>query len=187
MNPFTIFTERRRNRTDAARLYGAIVAQARLPIFYQGLGVPDTLEGRFLVLSLHLYAVLQRLNEEGSQARALVQELIDRFSADMDTVLREIGVGDLSVPKKMRGLAAVSASLWEAFERAEAAGEKAVAGVLTGALPGDQDLGETASTRLAHCLMETVRALKTQSLASLSSGEIQFPGIIEAGIARGSA
>jgi cytochrome b pre-mRNA-processing protein 3 len=170
-----MFTKRRSNRANAARLYGAIVAQARLPVFYQELGVPDTLEGRFLVLSLHLFAVLQRLKEEG--ALALAQELTDRFSADMDTVLREIGVGDLSVPKKMRGLAATSTSLWDAFARAEAAGEKAVAGVMAGALPGNQALDGAVSTRLAHYAMEAVRALETQTLASLSAGKVEFPGI----------
>jgi len=177
LNPFRTFTKRRSNRTNAARLYGSIVAQARLPVFYQELGVPDTLEGRFLVLSLHLFAVLQRLKAEGPRALALAQELTDRFSADMDTVLREIGVGDLSVPKKMRGLAATSASLWDTFAHAEAAGEEAVAGVIAGALPDDQALDEAVSARLAHYLMETVRALETQAFVSLSAGKVQFPGI----------
>ena len=153
------------------------MAQTRLPVFYQGLGVPDTLEGRFLVLSLHLFALLQKLKEEGPQARALAQALTDRFSADMETVLREVGVGDLTVPKKMRGLAAASASLLDALARAKAAGEEAVAGVLSGALPGRQTLGETASTRLAHYIMGAVRALQTQSLASLRAGKVRFPGI----------
>jgi cytochrome b pre-mRNA-processing protein 3 len=181
LNPFTPFTERRRNRANAAKLYGAIVAQARLPLFYQGLGVPDTLEGRFLVLVLHLFAVLQRLKAEGAPALALGQELTDRFAADMDTVLREIGVGDLSVPKKIRALAAVSASLGDALERAGTEGEEAVARVLVGALPNGQALGKTASNQLAHYLMQAVREFKTQSLVSLSAGEVRFPTISETG------
>ena len=120
----------RRNDTIAAKLYGAIVAQARLPVFYQDLGVPDTLDGRFLMLSLHLFAVLHRLKEEGPAAAGLAQELSDRFSADMETVLREIGVGDLSIPKKVRGLAALSAALLQAFEEAVAAGDEAVAAAI---------------------------------------------------------
>jgi hypothetical protein len=110
--------------TNAAKLYGAIMAQARLPVFYQGFGVPDTLEVRFLMLSLHLFAVLHRLKEEVPAAVGLAQELSDRFSADMDTVLREIGIGDLSIPKKVRGLAASSAALLQAFEEALAAGDR---------------------------------------------------------------
>src|SRR5262245_11303594 len=100
LNPFTPFKV---SNPDAAKLYGAIVAQARLPVFYQALGVPDTLEGRFLVLSLNLFAVHRRLQAEGEGGRVLVQDLADRFTADMATVLREIGIGDLSVPKKVRG------------------------------------------------------------------------------------
>jgi len=112
LNPLHPLTPWRRNDTNAAKLYGAIVAQARLPVFYQDLGVPDTLEGRFLMLSLHLFAVLHRLKGEGPAAVGLAQELSDRFSADMETVLREIGVGDLSIPKKVRGLAASCAALF---------------------------------------------------------------------------
>jgi cytochrome b pre-mRNA-processing protein 3 len=179
LNPFKPFTTRRQHRTDAAELYGAIVAQARLPVFYQRLGVPDTLEGRFLVLSLHLFAVLQRLKAEGQSPHRLAQALTDRFSADMETVLREIGVGDLSIPKKMRRLAAVSASLSEALERATAAGEKAVAEVLAGALPRDEKLSEAASQALAHYLKEAVRELDAQSATALGVGEVGFPALRE--------
>ena len=99
------------------KLYGAIVAQARLPVFYRSFGVPDTLQGRFALLALHLFAVLYRLKSEGGEGRALSQELIDQFSKDMETVLRELGVGDVRVPKAMRRLVRrerrpVSRCLW---------------------------------------------------------------------------
>jgi cytochrome b pre-mRNA-processing protein 3 len=151
------------------------VAQARLPVFYQELAVPDTLEGRFLVLSLHLFAVLRRLKAEGRSAHSLAQALTDRFSADMETVLREIGVGDLSIPKKMRKLAAQSASLSEALEVAVAAGDDAIAVILSGALPQDRSLSEAASLELEHYLKEAVRTLEAQSVASLGAGEVRFP------------
>ena len=116
MNPLPIFNAWRRGDTSAAKLYGSIVAQARLPAFYQGFGVPDTLEGRFVVLSLQLFAVLHRLMLEGKAAEDLSQGLIDRFGADMETVLREIGVGDLSIPKKARALAGSGGALLHAYE-----------------------------------------------------------------------
>jgi cytochrome b pre-mRNA-processing protein 3 len=75
------------------------------------------------MLSLHLFAVLHRLKGEGGAALGLAQELTDRFSVDMETVLRETGVGDLSIPKKMRGLAASSAALLQAYEEALAVGD----------------------------------------------------------------
>jgi cytochrome b pre-mRNA-processing protein 3 len=148
LNPFTPF---KASNPDAAKLYGAIVAQARLPVFYQALGVPDTLEGRFLVLSLHLFAVHRRLKAEGEPARGIAQDLADRFTADMETVLREIGVGDLSIPKKVRGVAAAGASLLEILERAVSSGDDAVVAVLMGALPPIN-----APTRLQACGWRTM-------------------------------
>src|SRR4051812_22915736 len=80
-------------------IYGMIVAQAREPVFYRTLGVPDTVEGRFDMVLLHLWLVLRRLREsEGGVA--LSQALFDHFCADMDANLRELGVGDLTVPKR---------------------------------------------------------------------------------------
>jgi cytochrome b pre-mRNA-processing protein 3 len=173
LNPLDPLAPWRRRHPDAATLYGAIVAQARLPVFYQSLEVPDTLEGRFLVLSVHLFAVLHRLKREGPGTRILAQELTDHFTADMETVLREIGVGDLSIPKKMRGLAASSAALLQAYEDALPAGETVVAATLSEALPLDQRPSEAASRRLAHYLLVLVRDLDAQSVAG--AGEVRFP------------
>ena len=99
-------------------LYGAIVAQARKPAFYRSYGVPDTVEGRFDLLVLHLVLVLGQSGppagqdgrqEDGRQAdgtrRAIGQKLFDAFCRDLDDNLREMGVGDLAVPKRMRGFA----------------------------------------------------------------------------------
>ena len=193
----------RRDDTSAAKLYGAIVAQARLPVFYQGFGVPDTLEGRFLVLSLHLFATLHRLKaegpksegpksegpksegaksegakSEGAKALELAQDLIDRFGADMETVLREIGVGDLSIPKKVRGLAASGASLLQAYEEALAEGNEALAAAITEALPPGQEPSGAVGRRLAHYLKGVVGLLQAQDFAALSAGEMRFPGAI---------
>lgn len=168
---------RRRDATNAAKLYGAIVAQTRLPLFYQNLAVPDTLQGRFLVLSLHLFALLHRLNQEGGEALDLAQKLSDRFSRDMEAVLREIGVSDLSIPKRMRGLAASSAVLFEAYETALASGEEAVAGSIAEAFPMEGHLSEDATKRLAHYVFGTIRLLQAQPLAALRAGEVRFPDL----------
>jgi cytochrome b pre-mRNA-processing protein 3 len=177
LNPLYSLTRWRRNDTNAAKLYGAIVAQARLPVFYQGFGVPDTLEGRFLMLSLHLFAVLHRLKREAPAARGLAQELTDRFTADMETVLREIGVGDLSIPKKVRGLAASSAALLQAFEEALAVGDEAVAAAIANVLSPENGPSETTSGRLAHYLRGVMRQVEAQSFAALRAGEVRFPGM----------
>ena len=77
------------------------MAQAREPLFYRDLDVPDTVDGRFDLLLLHLWLVLRRLRTaEGGTA--LSQALFDHFCDDMDANLREMGVGDLTVPKRMQ-------------------------------------------------------------------------------------
>jgi cytochrome b pre-mRNA-processing protein 3 len=80
-------------------LYGAIVAQARRPEFYEEFGAADTVEGRFDMIVLHLVLVLRRLERE-PQGAALGLALLDAFGRDMDHNLREMG--DLAVPKQMK-------------------------------------------------------------------------------------
>jgi cytochrome b pre-mRNA-processing protein 3 len=86
-------------------LYAAIVAAARQEHFYAQWQVPDTLDGRFDMLSLHMFLVLDHLHKLGADAAPLAQALTDRFFADMDAALREVGVGDLTVGKKVRKMA----------------------------------------------------------------------------------
>lgn len=85
------------------RLYAAIVAAARHVVFYRDMGVADTIDGRFEMIVLHLFLVLNRLKHEGVEQ--LRQNLTDEFFTDMDGSLREMGVSDVTVGKKVRKLA----------------------------------------------------------------------------------
>ncbi|WP_280138553.1 ubiquinol-cytochrome C chaperone family protein [Methyloceanibacter methanicus] len=168
------------------------MAQARLPIYYQRLGVPDTLNGRFVMLSLHLFAVLHRLKEAGGQdaaktrtapqtmARATAQALSDRFAADMETVLREIGTGDLAVPKKVRKLVAQGASLLEGYERAVAAGGDALEVAIADALPLDASPARAASAQLTPYMSQVLQDLSAQPLEAICKGRIRFPELSSA-------
>ena len=94
---------RRSPRDDRiARLYGMIVAQAREPAFYRLYGVPDTVTGRFEMVLIHLILVLDKLKDKPDPVRNLGQQLFDHFCRDMDDSIREMGVGDLAVPRQMR-------------------------------------------------------------------------------------
>jgi cytochrome b pre-mRNA-processing protein 3 len=97
----------RRFRSDdrAHALYSQIVAQARQPVFYQTIGVADTADGRFDMLVVHVVLVMRRLRGEGADGRSLAQSLFDVFFTDMDRNLREMGVSDMGVPKRVRGMA----------------------------------------------------------------------------------
>src|SRR5712672_2112083 len=97
--PFNHFRKPRNpSRGTIEAIYGMIVTQAREPLFYRDLGVPDTVNGRFDLLVLHLWMVLRRLTSIEGGGAGVSQALFDHFCADLDANLREMGVGDLAVP-----------------------------------------------------------------------------------------
>lgn len=96
---------RRRTQPSEYALYGAIVAQARQPVFYADLGAPDTVDGRFDMIILHAMLLFRRLQGEGKEAVAVSQSVFDIFFADMDGSLREMGISDNAVPKKVKRMA----------------------------------------------------------------------------------
>src|SRR5690242_3850485 len=96
---------RPRPARDAGKaLYARVVAQARQPAFYERLGAPDTVEGRFELYSLHVLLLIERLRAGGAEAGEVSQCLFDTYLRGLDHALRELGVGDLSVGRKMRKL-----------------------------------------------------------------------------------
>jgi cytochrome b pre-mRNA-processing protein 3 len=93
-----------RSEASVERVYAAIVAASRAPSLYADMGVPDTVMGRFESLALTLSLTLRRLKQLPPPADGLSQELVDRFFAGLDSAMREIGIGDVSVPKKVKKL-----------------------------------------------------------------------------------
>jgi cytochrome b pre-mRNA-processing protein 3 len=177
LNPLKRLRRRRSKTSKSEKLYGAIVAQARLPHFYRDLGIPDSLEGRFVVLSLHLFVVLRRLKQEGAAGAPLAQEVMDQFIADMDTVLRELGVSDLRVPKKMCALAGSVHALLETYDQAFTAGEAPLAAAIAASLPSQCEDAELSSEALASYLMACAAALEREPLSAFTAGAIAFPEI----------
>jgi cytochrome b pre-mRNA-processing protein 3 len=155
-------------------LYGTIVAQARLPAFYRDYRVPDSVDGRFELLVLHLFLLLRRLEVEGSPAQALGQQVFDRFCQDMDQNLREIGIGDLKVPEEMRRVGAAYYGRAKAYEAALAAEPNSLAEVLVRNVYNK--CGEPAvAARLAIYVTEAAGRLAAQDLAAFNRGELRFP------------
>jgi len=110
-------------------IYGMIVTQAREPLFYRDLAVPDTVNGRFDLLLLHLWLMLRRLKTVAA-GTALSQALFDRFCSDMDDNLREMGVGDLAVPKRMQAFGEAFYGRTAAYDMALTQGREAFAQAL---------------------------------------------------------
>lgn len=112
------FKTSKTNETITQRLYGQIVAQARQRAFYSDIGVPDSLDGRFNMIVLHNFLVFNRLQPSGEAAQALSQDIFDRFRLDMDHCLRELGVGDTTVPKRMKKMMQVFYGRSDAYRTA---------------------------------------------------------------------
>ncbi|MCW5704502.1 MAG: ubiquinol-cytochrome C chaperone family protein [Xanthobacteraceae bacterium] len=110
-------------------IYGMIVTQAREPLFYRDLGVPDTVNGRFDLVLLHLWLVLRRLKSADSGS-ALSQALFDHFCNDMDDNLREMGVGDLAVPRRMQAFGEAFYGRTAAYDMALTEGREALAAAI---------------------------------------------------------
>ena len=106
------------NSDLAHALYGVVVARARDPKFYVSYQVPDTFDGRFEMLVMHLFLLHNRLKEEEHKYRQVSQLIFDAFIDDMDASLREAGVGDQSVPKRISKMTKVFYGRTGAYESA---------------------------------------------------------------------
>lgn len=164
---FRWFSRRRHLERTAHNLYGSIVAASRRPELFSAYGVPDTVEGRLELLIAHMFLVLERLGRE--EENGCAQILVDLFFADMDTSLRELGVGDMAVPKKMRQLASAVNGRWDAYREALATGDgKRFARLVGDAFePGDASFSSLPLARYLHSMLDE---LKETPVASLAQG-----------------
>lgn len=123
------------SQRKSAELYGAVVTLARRPALYETIGIADTPEGRYEALVLHLFLVLERMKAEGHAATSHAQALLEAFVTDMDDNMREMGVGDLTVPKKVKKAAAAFYDRAEVYRAAIAAGPEELAATLARLIP----------------------------------------------------
>ncbi len=185
-----IFPRLRRNRRPdtISALYGMIVAQARLPCFYRDYAVADTVNGRFDLIVLHLALVLNRLTE-GGRLHSLGQGIFDRFCEDMDHNLREMGIGDLKVPKEMKRMGEAFYGRSQAYLAAVTAGEdrRVLIATLARNIYGGAPSAHNAAPRLAAYMLEAVRDLENQDMAAFAAGQLRFPDPASIPAASGAA
>ncbi|WP_349368393.1 ubiquinol-cytochrome C chaperone family protein [Salinarimonas sp.] len=155
-------------------LYTRVAQAARQPGLYLDAGVPDTVEGRFECLALHVVLVFRRLRTLPAPASDVSQDLADAFFRSLDQSLREMGVGDLSVPKKMKTLAEAFYGRAHAYDAAlDARDADALAAVLARNVTG----GEEPAHRLAAYALEAEDALKGQDLDGILASGPVFPAL----------
>ena len=162
-------------KAAGARLYESAVTQARRPALYTALHAPDTVEGRFEVYSLHVSLLLLRLKGQGPAAAAVSQVLFDQFVSGLDHGLRELGVGDLTVGKKMRKLGEAFYGRVRSYDEALAALPDRVA---LDAVLRRTALAEDAaadSGPLGDYAAACRDALAAQATEALSDGQVSWP------------
>lgn len=164
---------KKRERGPVHSIYSAIVAQSRHPHFYRDWGVPDTVTGRFDMISLHLVILFRRLRTGTEEARAFSQEVLDLFFSDMDRSLRVLGVGDLSVGRKVRRMSEVFFGLLTSLDRAAAESDPgALEAVLARNIYAGVEGGSPAA--LASYFRETDQQMAKQPLPVIIAGSLQF-------------
>lgn len=171
----------RKRYEDAAHgLYSALVVQARAPAFYALGGVPDSVDGRFDMIALHTFLVVRRLSgaDATPDEAGLSQALFDLMFADMDRNLREMGVGDLGVGKKIRVMVSAFYGRAKAYEDGLAASVSDVPDLLVDALRRNLYRGTPPSEwqieQVASYMRNVVDRLAAQDSAALLRGEVIF-------------
>jgi len=165
----------KRYKNSIYQLYGNIVAQARMEEFYTLHGVPDTVNGRFDLITLHVFVVMRRLKELDGEGAKLSQDLFDVMFADMDKNLREMGTGDLRVAKKIKAFATAFYGRIKAYDEGIAGTDGAT---LNDSLKRNLYLeGEPTELQvqyLADYLLRELAASNAWSLADLTTPNISF-------------
>lgn len=157
----------------ARSLFAQVMTAARTPEFYVEGGVADTIDGRFDLVLVHLILLMHRLKREGAEGRDLAQRLFDVAFADFDEALREIGVGDLSVPKKIKKMAEAFYGRVEIYEGAlKAGGEAAFAEALKRNLYRGKEVATPALTWTAKALLQFFARLEACSRDDLLTGKM---------------
>ncbi|MGP1275590.1 MAG: ubiquinol-cytochrome C chaperone family protein [Caulobacterales bacterium] len=166
-------------RTDpvkarARALYDAILVEARKPSLYGEAGAPDTVDGRFDMIVLHAALVMRRLREEGPQGQALAQALFGRLFDDMDAALREMGIGDMSVGKKIKQMAEAFYGRAAAYDAALKAGDaQQLSTILWRNLFDSAPDQENAARRLSAYAIAADREIASMPAEELLEGRLQ--------------
>lgn len=181
----------RNKRFEAVHdLYAEIVEQARNPFFYSRLEVPDSLDGRFDLIVLHLHLVSQDLAVKGDVGKELEQKLMGLFFADMDRSLREMGVGDLSVGKKIRTMAEAYFGRTKAYSEALASADPdALKEAVRRNVYGGEEMDRQASVlaEYAHQVSSVLREIGGDQMFEVASVKRSFRHALSEVVSDGDA
>ena len=174
---FALF-RRSANARVIERLHGEIMAGVRQPALYLDFGVADTFEGRFDVLALLTLLVVRQLAQMPAPGPDMAQDLTDKMFAELDAAMREMGVGDLAVPKRIKKLAAGFLGRRKAYESALAAGgpDELRAALARNVYGVDADQAAPEVARLARYVTSLQVFLAQVPMTAFVEGPLQLPG-----------
>lgn len=164
----------KRNNLIATRIYSEIVAAARQPFLYSEIGVPDTPLGRFEMLCLHMFLFLHRVRDLDGAPRDLAQHVTDVFFTDVDHSLRELGIGDIGIPRRVKKLARMFYGRAQAYGQAidQNDPEAMAAALLRNVKP--ESTNWPGSPYLADWAFSAHRNLQGQTTAEILAGNVRL-------------
>ena len=158
----------------ANRLYHCIVQQSRSPGFYNHAGVADTVDGRFDMIVVHAFIVMHRLRDGDKDAADLSQALFDEMFMDMDRSLREMGVGDMGIGRRVRAMGTAFLGRVDAYHRALEAGGDELERALMRNLYRSEASPEAGACAIGRYVRSKVDLLSSASLTELLEGHVAF-------------
>ncbi|HZG26972.1 cytochrome b pre-mRNA-processing protein 3 [Ensifer adhaerens] len=167
---FGLFRKKNNNQAIVTRQYEHLTQAARRPLFYSDMGVPDTVLGRFEMLTIILILYFRRTATSERSGQEIAQEIIDYFFEDIDHSIRELGVGDTGVPKRVKKFARMYYGRLESYAGALDNGdlEALKAALRRNIRPDESDAPDMAA--LASYMIEAETALKAVSEDSIATG-----------------
>lgn len=172
---FGLFRNRKHNQAIMKRQYDLLTAVSRDPAFFLDYGLPDTVMGRFEMVSIVMILFFRRTRASDRSGQELAQEIVDAFFQDLDHAIREIGIGDVAVPKRMKKFAAMFYGRLESYARALDAGDvPALAEALRRNIHPDANAAPDMLA-LARYMVETEAALASQPEDLLKTGSLAVP------------
>lgn len=163
-----------RKQTAAFELYTAMVTQARQPDFYAKLGVPDTMEGRFDMILVHAFVLFRRLKVEDGD-KDLAQHIFDVMFADLDQNMREMGIGDVGILKRIRKMSESYHGRIVAYEEGVQSGAAELAAALDRNLYADCDVSDEQLMAMVGYVHDALAALEKQTILQMQNGAVHFP------------
>lgn len=159
---------------EAHHAYAALVAQSRRREFYERMHVPDTLDGRFDLIVLHLFLLISRLREEkGDDAPQFIRAVSEAFFDDMDRSLREMGVSDTGVGKRIKKMSQAFFGRLQAYEHSFHSEDAFAQSLLKNLYRLQQPAGASLKDMVVYC-NKTMACLHAQPTAQLMQGQVVF-------------